>query len=84
MYFNLGKNATSFNVKTILLLSQATDMLKLELWIVKAKTLELIAPEVGYNVLGSLVWGCLAHWELLELRVKVLSFSRIRLEFCLN
>ena len=59
-------------------------MLKLELWVVKAKTFELIAPEVGYNVLGSLVWGCLAHWELLELRVKVFSFSRIRLELCLN
>ena len=68
------------NVKTILLLSQATDMLKLEFWVAEAETLELIAPQVGDNVLGRLVWGCLSHWELLELRVKILSFTRIRLE----
>ena len=61
-------------------LSQATDMLELEVWVVEAKTLELIAPQVGDNVLGRLVWGCLSHGELLELRVKILSFTRIRLE----
>ena len=68
------------NVKTILLLSQATDMLKLEVWVIETETLELIAPQVGDNVLGRLVWGCLSHGELLELRVKILSFTRIRLE----
>ena len=55
-------------------------MLELEVWVVEAKTLELIAPQVGDNVLGRLVWGCLSHGELLELSVKILSFTRIRLE----
>ena len=55
-------------------------MLKLEVWVIETETLELIAPQVGDNVLGRLVWGCLSHGELLELRVKILSFTRIRLE----
>ena len=55
-------------------------MLKLEVWVIETETLELIAPQVGDNVLGRLVWGCLAHGELLELRVKILSFTRIRLD----
>ena len=60
--------------------SQVTAILKLEIWILKAKPLELIAPQVRYYVLGRLVRGCLSHRELLELRVKILCFARISLE----
>ena len=60
--------------------SQVTAILKLEIWILKAKPLELIAPQVRYYILGRLVRGCLSHRELLELRVKILCFARISLE----